>query len=115
VAEAKLGLTLPQQAHQRLQLQVSLLVAETCQLHKLPFLPRGQEIFIQVEQTRLVRISLIQTAVLAARRGQMALVVAAVAEMVFLQAGTVEVGQPTAAVLVQREAQHLAALAAQDV
>jgi hypothetical protein len=48
VAEAKLGSTLPP-AYQHRQLQVLRPPAVTLELHKLPFLQQGQEIFIQGE------------------------------------------------------------------
>jgi hypothetical protein len=121
VAEAKLGLTL-HLAHQYLQLQVLRPEAETQKLHKLPFLHQGLEISFQEEQTRLVIVFLsLRMAVLAARQGQMVKGKMAVTVVVIItQAGTVEAEPPTfllvnPAVLAQRVAQHLAALAVQDV
>jgi hypothetical protein len=115
VAEARLGLTLPP-AHQHPQLQVSLRRVVTFQLHKLPFLHQGLEISFQEEQTRLIVFFLsLRMAVLAARQGQMVRGKMAVTAVIFPQVGMVEVEQLTTAVLAQRLAQHLAALAVQDV
>jgi hypothetical protein len=87
----------------------------TFKLHKLPFLRLGRGIFIQEEQTRLIVFSLLRQAVMAVRRGQMARGKMVVTAASFPQAGTVEAAQLTTAVLAQRVAQHLEALAARGV